>query len=88
MEQHFWTHAEEAVYDPEREYHGHAVDVPVPMDSETLLKERVNGSQAQEPRQGSDGELNVDFLEVVVDDGETALDERFEYALIEESAMH
>jgi hypothetical protein len=39
--------------------------------------------QAKEPRQGSDRELHVHFVEVVVDDGKTFVNQRLENALIQ-----
>lgn len=44
--------------------------------------------QTQEPRKGSDGNLDVDRFEVFVDHGETSMNEGFENSLVQESTFH
>lgn len=77
LEQDFRSHTEEAVDDTEREDHWHAIDKPR-FRVHSVAFQRVIlivGSQTQEPRQRSNRELDVDFLEMVVDHGKAFLDE-------------
>ena len=45
-------------------------------------------SQAEEPRQRCNGQLYIDSVEVIVDHGETLLNERLEDSLVQQGPMH
>jgi len=89
LEQHLGSHAEKAVHNAEREYHRHAIDISAHLYVSPCQKgSLITHSQAQEPRQGSYGELNVDFLQVIMDHWKCPLDEGLEYPLVQKSTVH
>ena len=77
MEEYLRPHTKEAIYYPEGKDHRHAIDEPASSGAlaSARVKEIEETLQTQEPRKGSNGELHVDFCEVVMYDRQTSVDE-------------
>ena len=83
LKQNFGTHRQKAIHNSEREYQWHGIDVPRYCSARQNNKGAGTCLQAQEPRQRGDRELDVDFVETIVNDREALVYERFKDTLVQ-----